>query len=223
MLDILHDLGKIVQDIILDFGYPGIIFVMFLENVFPPIPSELVLPFAGFQVAEGNFNLIVVWIASVIGSLAGAIVLYYIGVWAGEHVVRQFLRRFGKWFMLSESDYDRALHFFDKYGEVIVFTGRLMPIIRSLISVPAGADRMPMPKFLLYTTLGSALWNGILIVAGWQLGENWEKVMDAVEQYQNLVIVVIVLAVLAFGAYRLWTRFNGKGGNDDSTQAAQES
>jgi membrane protein DedA with SNARE-associated domain len=219
MLDILHDLGNIVQDIILDFGYLGIIFVMFLENVFPPIPSELVLPFAGFQVAEGHFNLILVWVSSIIGSLLGAIVLYYIGQWAGEHVVRQFLRRFGKWFMLSEADYDRALRFFDQYGEVILFTGRLMPIIRSLISIPAGADRMPLGKFLLYTTLGSALWNGILIGAGWQLGENWERVMDVVAQYQNVVIVVVVLAVLAFVAHRIWVRFIQKP-PDDSTQAA---
>src|SRR5690606_41553156 len=108
--------------------------------------------------------------------------------------------------MLSAKDYDYTLKFFDKYGEVIVFTGRLIPIVRSLVSVPAGADRMPMRKFLPYTFLGSATWNGILIFAGMKLGDNWEKVIDFVERYQKITIVVIAIGVVAFVAYRLNNR-----------------
>jgi membrane protein DedA with SNARE-associated domain len=202
MSQILEQLGEFIQSLILQLGYPGIAIIMFVENVFPPIPSELVMPFAGFLVGRGEMSFVGVWLAGVIGSVLGAVVLYYIGMFAGDVVLRRFLRRYGKWFMTSEADYDRALRFFARYGNAVVFFGRLIPIVRSLISLPAGADHMPLPRFLLFTTLGAAIWSGVLAYAGVVLGENWAEVIEFVDRYQTLTLVVFaVIAVVLVGAF----------------------
>ena len=130
------------------------------------------------------------------GSVLGALVLYYIGMVLGDTIVRRLLRRYGKWITVSEADYDRALKFFEKYGAGIVFFGRLLPLVRSLISLPAGAQKMPLPKFLIYTTLGSAIWSGLLGYAGMLLGENWEEVTLFIEQYQELTVIVIAVTLI---------------------------
>ncbi len=206
MSELLQQLAEIIQQIITTLGYPGIAFVMFAENVFPPIPSELVMPFAGFVVAEGQLSFVGVWIAGVLGSVLGAVVLYYLGMWAGDTVVRGILRRYGRWLGTSESDYDRALRFFTRYGEWVVFFGRLIPLVRSIISIPAGAEHMPLPRFLLFTTLGSAIWSGLLAFAGMTLGENWEQVTGFVEQYQDVVVVALVLLTVLFVGWVIYRR-----------------
>lgn len=214
MSNLLEQVSQWIEGLITALGYPGVALVMFLENIFPPIPSELIMPFAGFQVGQdpARFSFVGMWIAGVIGSVAGALVLYYLGMWAGDAVVRRFVRRYGKWFTVSEADYDRALRFFGKYGSAVVFFGRLIPIIRSIISIPAGANRMPLPQFLLYTTIGSAIWSGALCFAGLQLGENWTEVQNFMDQYQDVVIVVggliIVLLVIWFVYSRIQRRRN---------------
>lgn len=221
MSELFSQLAETIQNIIETIGYPGIALVMFLENVFPPIPSELVMPFAGFLTVEGELNFIGVWIAGTIGSVLGAVVLYYLGWWAGEAVVRRFLQRYGRVVGVSEKDYDRALRFFDKYGEAIVFFGRLIPIIRSIISIPAGADRMPMPKFLLFTTLGAAIWTGILAYAGRALGENWEDVIGVVEQYQTITVIVIVVLGVILGGRWLLSMYRSRIGKNAEQTAAE--
>lgn len=199
----LEQLSTWIEEIITGLGYPGLAFVMFAENVFPPIPSELVMPYAGFLVATGDdFTLPGILIAGTIGSVLGAIVLYYVGVLVDEAILRRFLRRYGKWLTVSESDLDRALALFDRYGPFIIFFGRLIPLIRSIISIPAGVDRMPMPKFLLYTTAGSLIWNGILGYGGYVLGDNWERITHTVETYQSITLVV--LAVMGLGVIYWW-------------------
>ena len=170
MAQIIDQLRMIIEQIILAMGLPGITIVMFAENLFPPIPSELVMPFAGFVVGQGKASFLPVWAAGTFGAVLGAVVLYYIGRWADEPIVRRFVRRFGKWFLLSETDLDRVLLAFARHGEAIVFFGRLIPIVRSLISLPAGMQRMPMGKFLLFTTLGAAIWTAVLTAAGVILG-----------------------------------------------------
>lgn len=210
MSQILDQLRIIIEQIITGIGYPGITVVMFTENVFPPIPSELVMPFAGFLAARGEFTFVGVVVAGVIGSVLGALVLYYIGVWADELLIRNFIRRYGRWFLLSENDLNRALSFFGKYGEAVVFFGRLIPIIRSIISIPAGMNRMPLPKFLFFTALGTTIWTGVLAYAGVFLGENWEAVLDIVDQYQDITLVVLVILVVIFVATRLMQRFRGQ-------------
>lgn len=196
MSELLERIGEFVQSLILQLGYPGVGIVMFLENVFPPIPSEVVMPFAGFLVGRGELSFVGIWIAGVIGSVLGAIILYYIGMWVGDAVVRGFLRRYGKWIMTSEADYDRALKFFERYGTAVVFFGRLIPLVRSIISIPAGANHMPLPRFLLFTALGSAIWSGALAYAGVVMGENWEEIIGFVEQYQDITVIVLVVAVV---------------------------
>ncbi len=192
------------QDIIRAMGYVGLGLVMFLENIFPPIPSEAVLPMAGWLAFEheGGFTLWGVTLVGALGSVAGAFVFYGVGHWFGEERVRELLRRYGKWLMLSESDFDTALDWFARYGELVIFFGRMVPIVRSLISVPAGIATMNLPRFSFYTALGTALWSFLLAFAGYLLGQNWPLVMEWVSRYEKVVEVVAVLVVVIFVARR---------------------
>jgi membrane protein DedA with SNARE-associated domain len=201
--ELLGRLGETIQGIIQAFGYIGIILVMAAENVFPPIPSELVMPFAGFMAREGSFNIWLVILSGMVGSVIGALVLYYFGAWANETVIRRFIRRWGRYAFISENDLDVSLSYFSRYGEVVIFFGRLIPIVRSLISIPAGMARMPMPKFLFFTVLGTTLWSAFLSYMGWFLQANWGAVAGWIEQYQRVVLVVVALAVLAFLYFRV--------------------
>lgn len=203
MGDLLGNLGDWIKSVIETLGYPGIVLVMALENVFPPIPSELVMPLAGFMANEGTFSLLGVIVAGMIGSVIGALILYYFGAWANELVIRRFIRRWGRYAFISENDLDVSLGYFHRHGEAVIFFGRLIPLVRSLISIPAGMDRMPMPKFLFYTVLGTTIWSAILSYAGWVLQENYEAVAGYVERYQSVVIALILVGVLAFVYLRI--------------------
>lgn len=179
-------------------GAPGVGLAVFLENIFPPIPSELILPLAGFTSAQGEINVWLALLFSVSGSLAGAFLLY----WVGQAFGAERLRRIADWMWLVKAkDVDDALAWFDKYGTWSVFFGRLIPGVRSLISIPAGIDRMNPWKFGLLTLVGSTIWNAVLIWAGVRLGEEWETVTTAFESYSSVVyiiIAVILLGILAF-------------------------
>lgn len=206
MAAFLDNLRIIIENIILAMGYPGLAAVIFIENIFAPIPSEVVLPFAGFLVASGKFTFIGILFWSTLGAVLGAIALYYIGVWADEPVVRGFVRRYGKFIGVAEKDIDRSMTFFDRYGQWVIFFGRLIPIIRSLISLPAGMNRMSLPVFLLFTTMGTLLWNTLLGGAGYYLGENWEAVLGIIDRYEKVWLVLMGVATVAFFAYRIATR-----------------
>jgi membrane protein DedA with SNARE-associated domain len=194
-----------IREIMETLGYAGIALVMLVENLFPPIPSELVMPLAGFMVAEGTFNFPATIAAGTLGSVAGAIILYYIGMLAGERLVRPFIRNYGKWFLLSEDDLDKSLSVFQKHGDVMVFTGRVIPLIRSLISLPAGMNQMPLGRFILLTTIGSAIWTTLLTVAGYILGRNWEAVLGFISQYQKVVLALLAVGVIYFVVRRVMT------------------
>jgi membrane protein DedA with SNARE-associated domain len=205
LTDILNAINTWAQSIIRTLGYPGLGLIMFLENVFPPIPSELVLPLAGWLTLEDNarFSLLGVTVVGAIGSVAGAFFFYGLGKWFDEKRVRYLLQRFGKWFLLSEDDFDVALKWFDRYDEYVIFFGRMVPIVRSLISVPAGLANMHIGKFTLYTAVGTALWSFLLAFAGRTLGENWSMVADFIDRYETFVLIVGALAVVVFFANRL--------------------
>ena len=203
MSEIMDKVQAIITAIITALSYPGIALVMFAENLFPPIPSELVMPFAGFIVGKGEMNLVAVLLAGTIGAVLGALALYYIGMWADETIIRRFIRRYGKFFFISEADIDKTLGFFAKYGEIVVFTGRLIPLVRSLISIPAGMNRMPMGRFLLWTTFGSLIWNGLLTYAGIVLGSQWENVLGLVDRYEKVALGIIALGLIWFIANRV--------------------
>lgn len=179
-------------------GAPGVGIAILLENLFPPIPSEVVLPLAGFTVAQGSLNLINVFIWSVLGSVIGAYILYGVGAWLGL----ERLRKIADWMWLVRvSDVDKSIEFFHKHGKPSIFFGRLIPGIRSLISIPAGLDRMNLVMFGLWTTLGSGIWNAILIFLGLKLGENWEQATVWADTYSKVIYVVLILIILGFLAY----------------------
>ncbi|AKV58809.1 DedA family protein [Corynebacterium riegelii] len=179
-------------------GAPGVGIAILLENLFPPIPSEVVLPLAGFTVAQGSLNLITVFIWSVLGSVIGAYILYGVGAWLGL----ERLRKIADWMWLVRvSDVDKSMEFFHKHGKPSIFFGRLIPGIRSLISIPAGLDRMNLVMFGLWTTLGSGIWNAILIFLGLKLGENWEQATAWADTYSKVIYVVLILIILGFLAY----------------------
>lgn len=195
-----------IQETILTLGYTGIALVMFAENVFPPIPSELVMPFAGWLARDGKMDLVASIFAGTAGTVAGAIVLYHLGVVADEPIIRRFVRNYGRFWLLSENDVDRTLRFFAQHGGAVVFFGRMIPLIRSLISIPAGMNRMPMIPFLVYTSLGSAIWTAALTVGGWVLGENWPMIIGIVNQYERLFVLSGVIAAVIVAGQRLAPR-----------------
>lgn len=213
--DILNAINEWALGIISTLGYPGLGLVMFLENVFPPIPSEIVLPLAGWLTLgeDAQFTLVGVTIVGAIGSVVGAFFFYGLGRWFDEFRVRYLLQRFGKWFMLSEGDLDTALEWFDRFDEYVIFFGRMVPIVRSLISVPAGLAKMNIPRFAAYTAVGTALWSFLLAFAGRLLGENWHLVSDIVNEYENVVLIAGVLVVVGFFGYRFWQRQKAEKGN----------
>ena len=189
----------IIEGIITAIGYPGIFLIMLVENLFPPIPSEFVMPFAGFVAGRGDMSIGLVILAGTLGSLVGAVALYYVGQYAGEPLLRAFLRRWGRVWMLSEADLDRSLEFFNRRGTMMVLVGRCIPIVRSLISIPAGMARMNMVQFLVLTAIGSAAWTSLLAVAGMLLGANWEEILVWLKQYERLVLVLLALIVVVGG------------------------
>src|SRR5882672_12479494 len=172
-----------------DLGYPGIIVLMAMESSILPVPSELVMPPAGYWAAKGEMNFLVAVACGVVGSIIGALANYYGARWIGG----PFLRRFGKYVFLTEGALARSERFFAQHGEFSTFVGRLFPVVRHLISIPAGLHRMPLPKFIGYTALGALVWCSILTWIGYALGRN-EAVLrtDEVQRYVTWVIVVLI-------------------------------
>ncbi len=192
-----------VTQVVETLSYAGVAFLVALENVFPPIPSEMILPLSGFVAGRGDANLIGMIGAATLGSLLGAWVLYGISARIDQDRLRDFLARHGRWFGVKEGDLIRAEEWFDRRSGAAVFLGRCVPLIRSIVSVPAGVRRMDPWRFTLLTTLGSLIWNTTLIGAGAILGDRWEEVGDAVGLLQTVVIVLAALGAL----YWTWRRF----------------
>jgi membrane protein DedA with SNARE-associated domain len=199
---VLDGLVDWVTDVVETVGYVGVAFLVALENVFPPIPSEVVLPLAGFVAGRGDANFFGMVIAATIGSIVGAWLLYGISAWIGPVRLRAIVVRHGRLLGVKEKDLDRAEAWFDRRGAAAVLLGRCVPLIRSIVSVPAGLRRQPLARFTALTAVGSLAWNLALIGAGAALGDQWEDVGSYVEVLQYLVIIAIVLAV----AYWAWTR-----------------
>jgi membrane protein DedA with SNARE-associated domain len=200
------------QQLVDAIGYFGLAIIMFLENVFPPIPSEPFLLGAGFASGQGGLSMVGSIVAATAGALVGATLYYYIGVLLPEPRIRALLRRYGRFALLDEHDLDRSMAWFRDHGQLVVFFGRCLPIIRTLISVPAGLTRMPLPRFLLYSALGTALWSTLLIVTGRILGENWESALAFFDRFELAFYAVAAVAVVAFLVVRLRSRRRGRDG-----------
>lgn len=192
-----------VTNIITTLGYWGIGLLMFLENLFPPIPSELIMPLAGFTVARGEMAFVPVVISGVVGTLLGALLWYFAGLWLGRDRIKRWMNRHGKWAGLSGADVDKAQGWFRRYGNRMVFVGRLIPGVRTFISVPAGTTEMHFVPFLIYTTLGTLIWTLLLTYAGYLLGENYQLVEEYLGPISKIIVVALLL-LLGFWLYKRW-------------------
>lgn len=201
----ISDLIHTVVETVFALGYPGIIGLMFIESSFIPFPSEIVMPPAGYLAAMGRMNIYAVIASGLLGSMMGALFNYYFAVWVGE----PFLRRYGRYFFVSGKALDKSEAFFRRHGEVSTFVGRLTPVVRQLISVPAGLARMNLGKFLAFTALGAGIWCAILTYIGWLLGRHGAGMAEAAEQAKAqasevVVFYIIPVLVLIVAVYAFW-------------------
>ena len=187
-----------MQDIIIEimnqFGYIGIMLLIAIENVFPPIPSEVILTFGGFMTTHSSLTIIGVIIFSTIGSLIGALILYLVGrILKKERLMKLADGKLGKTLRFKREDIEKADDWFNKKGTKAVFFCGFIPIVRSLISIPAGINGMKIPKFIIYTTLGSAIWNAVLTILGSVVGENWSKIVSIIDLYANITLIILII------------------------------
>jgi membrane protein DedA with SNARE-associated domain len=196
-------LAGLAVDLMDRLGGPGAALLVGLDNVFPPMPSELVLPLAGFAASQGTMTLIGAIIWTTAGSVAGAMLTYWLGAWLGRERTRSLIIKAP---LMKASDFDRTERWFQRHGTKAVFFGRMVPLFRSLISLPAGVERMPTWKFLALTASGSLIWNTGFVVAGYLLGANWQVVDQYANVFQKIVIGLIVLAIVVFVVQRVRER-----------------
>ena len=175
-------------------GYLGVLFLMFLESTMIPLPSELVMPFAGYLAYQGQFNFALVCLIASIGTVLGSLFSYYLGKYGGE----PFLEKYGKYFLINKDDLKKTHIYFHKHGEKTIFISRFIPVVRHLISIPAGIAKMDLKKFVLYTFLGGLIWNTFLAYLGYQLGKNWELVHEYTRPISYFMVGVIILGVIYF-------------------------
>jgi membrane protein DedA with SNARE-associated domain len=203
--DELTGLAGWVVDVIERLGPLGVGALIALENVIPPIPSEIILPFAGFTASQGDLNLVAAWVAATIGSVVGALVLYFVGQLFGRERLEHLATK--RWFLLfSASDLARGEVFFARHGNKIVLLGRFIPLVRSIVSVPAGIERMPITRFVALTAIGSSIWNAIFIGLGYAAGDNWDQIEKFVQPFSYLALLGLAL----FAGWLVWRRFRAE-------------
>ncbi len=195
-----------VAQVIRDLGLLGLVALMFVENVFPPIPSEVVLPLAGFFVARGELSFVGVLLASTLGSVLGSIFLYELARYGG----RPFVLRYGSILRVGPEELDRADAWFERRGPIIVLVGRCIPGVRSLVSLPAGTLKMSRLSYILLTLVGTLIWNAALIGAGWVLGEEWERVSGVVGAAGTPLLAVLLLVLGVLSVVWWWRRHPGR-------------
>jgi membrane protein DedA with SNARE-associated domain len=193
-----------LADTVLALGYPGIVILMAIESSVLPLPSELVMPPAGYLAAQGKMNALAAVLCGTVGSVLGALVNYGLAVFVGEPV----LRKYGKYVLVSEQSLDRTERFFRRHGEISTFVGRLLPVIRHLISIPAGMSRMGLGRFVMFTAVGAGIWCAILTYLGWLIGRHGEAVDRAIGPYVHQVFMNYILPglVVLVAGYVIWRR-----------------
>jgi len=189
-------MGDWITSTIISTGYLGVLLLTLLETVFWPLPSELILPLAGYLVSHGEMGMVGVIIAGTAGSVLGALLLYWLGRKLGEERLKTFADRHGRWLTFSRGDVDRASKWFDRHGGAAVLLCRMVPGLRALISIPAGINRMSLPKFLAYTIVGSAAWTALLVYVGYALGRNFEQVGQYIDPITKAVLAGVVVVYL---------------------------
>jgi membrane protein DedA with SNARE-associated domain len=191
-----ESLVNLIVEIIDKTGYSSVFILMTLESMVAPVPSEAVMPFAGFLVHEGRFSFTGVIFFSTLGSIFGSLISYYLGYWGG----RPLVERFGKYLLLDKKDLDITERFFQKRGDITIFVSRFIPVVRHLISIPAGIGKMNILKFSVYTIIGAGLWNAFLTYMGYVLKNNWTEIM----KYSHVVDIVVVIAIFIFVIYYIY-------------------
>lgn len=199
-------LGHYIINFISSTGYWGVFLLMTVESALIPMPSEVTMPFSGYLVTTGRFNLFLVVLTGAIGNLVGSLAAYYLGYWGEDHFVRKFIRKFGKYFLISEHEYDRSEKWFRKYGEAIVFVSRLLPAVRTYISLPAGIAKMNPVKFILYTFIGSLIWTFALTYIGVALGNRWQTIGAYFHAFDALIVIGFILAVFLYIRHKVKKR-----------------
>lgn len=192
----MDKMSEWVLGIMAKFGYFGIIFAMFAENVFPPIPSEVIMPAAGFAASKGDMSIVLVILTGTLGAVLGALPLYYLGRKFDEPRLVEFTEKYGKYVFIKPTDITNANAWFDKHGKMVVFFGRMVPGVRSLISIPAGMNKMALLPFLALTALGASIWTAILALAGYYLGQNYDAVAGILAPYSKAIGISILFVIV---------------------------
>ena len=193
---------ELIIEIMNQFGYIGICLLILVENVFPPIPSEVILTFAGFMTTQSSMSVLGVILVATIGSVLGAIVLYLVGRLINKDVIEKWLDgKVGKILRFKREDVEKANSWFEKRGKLTVLFCRCIPIVRSLISIPAGMSKMKVVPFVLLTTIGSAVWNTALVVLGHIAGNSWEKISHIIDRFSDIILVILIVAVIGYLIY----------------------
>lgn len=193
------DMENLIVEIMNSWGYIGIFFLIMIENIFPPIPSEIILTFGGFMTMSSSMTIVGVIIASTLGSLLGALILYYIGKLLNKETLIKIVKsKYGKLLRVKPKDIESADKWFDEKGNITVLLCRFVPIVRSLISIPAGMSEMPMIRFLIYTVCGSLIWNTTLICVGAYAGDKKDMILNYIDKASYVVLFLIVIAFIIF-------------------------
>jgi membrane protein DedA with SNARE-associated domain len=200
------NLTEWIISIMEQLGYLGIALLMFLDNIFPPIPSEIIMPSAGYSASQGELLLAGVIIAGCIGSLVAAAILYWIGYKFNHDSIFRFVDRYGKYLFIKSNDVKKSLDWFEHYGHRIVFFGRMIPAVRSLISIPAGMSHMPFWKFMFFSSLGTIIWTTFLACVGFYFGENQALMQNIFSQVSHFIIIVVIAIII----WILYRRHQGK-------------
>ncbi len=195
---ILEAIGFWVMGVISHMGYGGVFFLMTLESALIPIPSEVIMPFSGFLASTGRFSLPLVALVGALGNLFGSWIAYAIGYYKGEKYVRILVKKYGKFILLTEEEFDSSLRLFSKYGQWLAAASRLLPAVRTVISLPAGIAKVDFWKFSALTFFGSLIWSYVLAYIGYVLGQNWEIIRPIFRKFD---ILIVIIAILLVGAY----------------------
>ncbi|MGD9725163.1 MAG: DedA family protein [Nitrospiraceae bacterium] len=198
---LIAELARFVIAVISRWGYTGIVVTMAIESACIPLPSEIIMPFSGYLVSTGQFSMLGVTLAGAVGNVIGSIVAYYAGVWGG----RPFAERYGPYMLISRRDLELADRWFHKYGEAAVLLSRMLPVVRTFISLPAGVARMNFPRFVIFTFIGALPWCYLLAYIGLKMGERWDALRDYFHGF-DIVIGVLLAAALGYFLWSHWPR-----------------
>ncbi len=206
----IKELVIFLTTLIESIGYPGLIVAIIMETIIAPIPSGAILPFAGFLASEGSMNFYILVILGGVSSYIGTVPFYFLGRAWNRDQVETFIEKYGKFFFVELDEVKKAFNMFDKFNKPLITFGRLIPIIRSVISIPAGIAKMNFLQFTIYTILGSTTWSLILITSGYFLGQNWETVGKYLDKYENVVYTITGLVVGVYIGFKIYKKLQAK-------------